>query len=363
MEENKKKHSTEETEKNIKESKVQSNLDALLFDNEEEFVDEKSEDGRNFESFMAEYRNMMSKNLSAPALNDKSKSEEESESEYLISRPMSRVQRNGKRRSSVKTTKRDDWDDGITLEPEKYVDPGEEDKIMVEELPEEDEHTPDFNLGESTPDDSEKVQISINFNGEESIEASEEEGKNNQYNPDKPRLLDWVFDFAEMFIFVLLAVMILTSFIFKHSVVEGDSMLNTLHDGEHLIITDLFYTPKHGDIIVFEDYSTQLKKPVVKRVIGLPGDTVEVKLNENKEYVVYVNGEYLEETYAYNDVEPTAPGVGVWKVSEGEIFVMGDNRYNSTDSRSSLVGPVEIDSILGKVILRFYPFDKFGGVE
>ena len=140
-------------------------------------------------------------------------------------------------------------------------------------------------------------------------------------------------------------------------------MLNTLQDGDHLIITDVFYTPERGDIVVFEDYSTQLKKAVVKRVIGLPGDTVEVKLNAQKEYEVYINGEFLEEEYAYTNVDNTAPGTGVWTVGEGEIFVLGDNRYNSTDSRSSLVGLVEIDSILGKVVVRFYPFDKFGTVD
>ena len=357
-------NSTEETEKNINASSEQSNLDSLLLDNEDDFIKETPENGKSFESFMSEYRTMMSKNLAGLSA-DEEKSAEEQESEFLISKPKSKSQRRGTgKRSSQKPKKNSDWDEGITLAPESYVDPGEEDKIRIDEIPEEEEiHVPDFNLGESNDTDAEKVQISINFNGEEKSEPADEEEKENVYNPEKPRLLDWVFDFAEMFIFVLLAVMIITSFFFKHSVVEGDSMLNTLHDGEHLIITDVFYTPERGDIIVFEDYSTQLKKAVVKRVIGLPGDTVEVKLNEAKEYEVYVNGIYLEEEYAYNDVEPNAYGLGTWTVGEGEIFVMGDNRYNSTDSRSSLVGPVEIDSILGKVILRFYPFDKFGAVE
>ena len=79
--------------------------------------------------------------------------------------------------------------------------------------------------------------------------------------------------------------------------------------------------------------------------------------------LVYINGVYLDEEYAYNKIDFTAPGVGKWTVGEGEVFVMGDNRYNSTDSRDSRVGTVEIDSILGKVMFRFYPFDKFGAVD
>lgn len=362
MDEKMKKNSTEKTEENINSSQGQSNLDALLYDSEDEFINDSSSDGKSFESFMSEYRNMMSNSLKASAMEKENKTEEEQESEFLISPIKSRSRTNGRKSSVSKVTKRNDWDDEITLAPETYVDLAEEDNVLIDKL-EEEEHTPDFNLGETTPDDSENIQISINFNGDKVTETQETEEKVNEYNPDKPRLMDWIFDFAEMFVFVLVAVMILTSFVFKHSVVDGDSMLNTLHNGEHLIITDVFYTPKQGDIIVFEDYSTSLRKPVVKRVIGLPGDTVEVRLNEKREYIVYVNGEYLEEDYALNIVERDAPGVGTWTVEEDEIFVMGDNRYNSTDSRSPLVGPVKIDSILGKVILRFYPFDKFGKVE
>lgn len=363
MGDNKKKLSSEETEKNIDTSAKQANLDALLFDNDDDSDRDALDDTKNFDSFMAEYRNLMHQNMASTTVEEKS--EEERESEFLKSTPRSAKSRVANRnRTTPKVQKRDDWDDDITLEPQSYADLNEEDKVMHDSLPEEEEHIPDFNLGDKeTVDMDNKFQLSINFSGEQNQEAAPDEEKSNVYNPEKPRFLDWVFDFAEMFIFVLLAVMIITSFVFKHSVVEGDSMLNTLHDGEHLIITDLFYTPERGDIIVFEDYSTQLKKAVVKRVIGLPGDTVEVKMNEALEYEVYINGSLLEEEYAYHSIDNTAPGIGVWTLAEDEIFVMGDNRYNSTDSRSSLVGPVKIDSILGKVILRFYPFDKFGKVE
>ena len=194
-------------------------------------------------------------------------------------------------------------------------------------------------------------------------QSQEQEENKSKYDPDKPRIIDWAFDFVELFVFTLIAVMILTTFVFKHSVVDGDSMNGTLNHGEHLIISDLFYTPERGDIVVFEDYSTNLDKAVVKRVVGLPGETVKITINENGKLNVYIDGELLEEDYVYYDRNYFYGVTGEWTVPENEIFVMGDNRYNSKDSRDSGVGTISIDSILGKVLFRFAPLDKFGKVE
>ena len=178
-----------------------------------------------------------------------------------------------------------------------------------------------------------------------------------KYDAKKPRRIDNRFDLLELFVFTLLGVMILTSFFFRHSVVEGQSMEDTLLSGEHLIISDLFYTPKRGDVIVCQDYTTSISKPIVKRVIAVAGDTVEITPSGN----VYVNGALIEEdyikidkpNYSYDDLIITVP--------EGELFVMGDHRNESTDSRK--IGTVSEDSVLGKVLLRFYPFNKFGTVK
>ena len=181
-----------------------------------------------------------------------------------------------------------------------------------------------------------------------------------KYNPDKPRRVDARFDLVELFIFTLLAVMIITSFFFRHSIVDGESMENTLHSGEHLIISDFLYTPKRGDIIVCEDYTTAIRKPIVKRVIAIEGDTIKITATGG----VYVNDVLLDESkyvyiddsdYLYEEIELT--------VAKGEIFVMGDHRNKSTDSRNNAVGTVSVDSVIGKVLLRFYPFDKFGTVK
>ena len=365
----KKNRSTEETENNVKhiESEAEKEidtLDSLAFDSEDDSISESDgDDQAKFAAFMAEYRTLMNKNLSSSENTEAH--EEEDESEFLITPP--KKQSKKKKSNSFEVTPIDPpkekvWDEGITLSPEKFDDPAEEDKIMYDQLPEE-EVEPDFNLGEKPVERDDKNQISIDFENGTASEDEEVIEEPKGYDPEKPRLIDWIFDLVEMFVFVLLTVMILTSFVFKHSVVEGDSMLNTLHDGEHLIISNLFYTPERGDIVVFEDYSTSLKKAVVKRVIGLPGETIEVKINTNGVYEVYVDGVFLAEDYAYNEIEFTTPAIGVWTVGEGEIFVMGDNRYNSTDSRDSRVGTVKIETVLGKVLFRFYPFDKFGGVD
>ena len=213
--------------------------------------------------------------------------------------------------------------------------------------------------GSMEEDSSDSVTfVDINELGDDEETEEEETKKPRGYNPDNPRFIDSVFDFVELFIFSLAAVLILTTFVFRHSIVEGSSMEQTLFENEHIIISDLFYTPKRGDIIVCEDYTTILRKPIVKRVIAVEGDRVEV----SEDGIVKVNGVLLEEDYVYVD-----PGTVYFKdavdliVPEDEVFVMGDHRNMSTDSRD--IGPIRVDSILGKVLVRFYPFEKFGPVE
>lgn len=200
-----------------------------------------------------------------------------------------------------------------------------------------------------------------------------------RYDPEKPRRVDLIFDFIELFIFTLVAVLLATTFFVRHSVVEGESMLSTLNDGDTLIISDIFYTAERGDIVVVEDYTTLLDKPIVKRVIGIGGDHIRVR-----EEGIYLNGKLLDESYVYTDlpgykynIYPTDTLVEAMKdnktfgfefgqyyefvVPEGELFVLGDHRNNSTDSR--VIGTVRCDAVLGKVLFRIYPFEDFGEVE
>ena len=181
------------------------------------------------------------------------------------------------------------------------------------------------------------------------------------YNEKKPRRVDERFDIIEMFVCMLVAIMLLSAFVFRHSVVDGDSMMNTLYDDEHLIISNFFYEPKQYDIIVCEDYSTGLKKPIIKRVIATEGQTVRVVAMDE----VYVDGELVDTSFILIDGDEELIYANRYPIEcvvpEGEVFVMGDHRNNSLDSR--MLGTIDEDTILGKVVLRFYPFDSFGKVE
>ena len=181
------------------------------------------------------------------------------------------------------------------------------------------------------------------------------------YDEKKPRKVDVRFDFIELFVYMMVIVMLISTFIFRHSVVDGGSMESTLYDGEHLIISNFFYKPKQYDIIVCEDYTTGLKKPIIKRVIATEGQTVRVVAMDE----VYVDGVPVDTSFILIDGNEDPVYANVYPIEyvvpDGEVFVMGDHRNSSLDSR--IIGTVDEDTILGKVVLRFYPFDRFGKVE
>ena len=198
---------------------------------------------------------------------------------------------------------------------------------------------------------------------EESVPEEDEWASNDEeaYDEKKPRKVDARFDLIEMFVYMLVAIMLLSAFVFRHSVVDGGSMEDTLYDDEHLIITNLFYEPKQYDIVVCEDYTTGLKKPIIKRIIATEGQTVRVVSMDE----VYVDGELIDTSFILIDGKEELALQNRYPIEcvvpEGEVFVMGDHRNSSLDSR--VLGTIDEDAILGKVVLRFYPFDRFGKVE
>lgn len=172
-------------------------------------------------------------------------------------------------------------------------------------------------------------------------------------------------DFIEMFVIAMSVVLIIFSFFFRQTVVDGDSMMNTLHNEERLLITNCFYTPERSDIVVFQTAETGRKYPLVKRIIALAGDTVRIE-----KHGIYVNGELLSEPYAYTTDPNYVYAEGLmscfdlgkdYTVPEDYVFVLGDHRDNSADSRS--FGFIPENSILGHVFLRIMPFSEFGFVD
>ena len=141
------------------------------------------------------------------------------------------------------------------------------------------------------------------------------------------------------FIYLACAVvfaLLLRLFIFEFVIISGDSMLPTLHSQEMIVVTKAFYTPARGDIIVFH---TDMEKNLVKRVIALPGEKLEIK-----DGVIFVNDQALDTAYQYQGEDDNYPAA---IVPEGSYFVMGDNRPNSLDSR--IIGTIERNQILGKM--------------
>lgn len=170
-----------------------------------------------------------------------------------------------------------------------------------------------------------------------------------------------IFEFIKTMIIAIAIAMVITTF-FKPTLVKGYSMYPTIQPNNYLIINKIPYmqgSPNYGDIIVFKAHIANEggeEKDLIKRVIGLPGDTIEVSGE-----VVYRNGEALVEPYVYGGLTPgdMAPTL----VSEGHLFVMGDNRPVSLDSRDPSLGEIAITSVLGEAAIRLYPFNEIGTIQ
>ena len=194
-------------------------------------------------------------------------------------------------------------------------------------------------------------------------------------------ILSWVIIVFSAFFLAI----VINMYILRVSNVVGKSMCNTYQGGERVVLSKLPYIfgePQRGDIIIFdssleeknffegfaescssnmltqmfmdeEKKSEVIGRYYIKRIVAVEGDTISIKDNQ-----VYLNGELLDETYLSDDITADYrlyEGMS-WTVGKDEVFVMGDNRNGSTDSRSHLVGPVDEREILGKAVLRILPF-------
>ena len=196
------------------------------------------------------------------------------------------------------------------------------------------------------------------------------DNKNEETNDNNPQYVKDIFEWLEVLVTAMISVVIIFSFLFRIATIDGDSMENTLIEGQKVIITNLFYEPRVGDIVVvsrntFNDAHNvqQSSMPIIKRVIATEGQTVDIDFTTG---IVYVDGKALDEPYTKTPTNVKHDIEFPVIVDEGCIFVLGDNRNESLDSRSSRIGNygmVDTRYILGHAIYRFFPFDSFGGLK
>ncbi len=174
-----------------------------------------------------------------------------------------------------------------------------------------------------------------------------------------------LFEWIELFVYAFALVLVILTFVGRHSPVDGGSMNNTLIDKDILIIRSIGYTPENGDIVVAQSKPLGYDTPIVKRVIATEGQTIDINFIT---WEVTVDGEVIDEPYvkyvenqvmrSFND-GMTFPCT----VPEGYCFVMGDNRNGSLDSRSAEVGFIDNRNVFGKVVFRLFPLSSIGTVD
>ncbi|MBP3656656.1 MAG: signal peptidase I [Clostridia bacterium] len=170
---------------------------------------------------------------------------------------------------------------------------------------------------------------------------------------EKKSLKREIFEWIMVFVVAAALAFVVRTFIFEPVRVDGSSMLNTLTDSDFMIATKfdyLFSNPDRFDIVICNYPNTDDGMYRVKRVIGLPGETIELKGGE-----LYVNGEHMAQDF---EMTENATNFGPFEVPEGSYFVLGDNRNNSKDSRHPMVGALERDMIKGHVRAVVFPFDN-----
>ncbi len=167
------------------------------------------------------------------------------------------------------------------------------------------------------------------------------------------------FEWLESVVQAIIVVVVLMTFLFRVVNVSQNSMLNTLHDADKVIVWKWNYTPADGDVVVITR-GQNLDEPLIKRVIATQGQSLSIDFSDGS---VTVNGVKLDETYIKEPMWVSGDGDIPDVIPEGYTFVMGDNRNNSLDSRFKDVGLIANENIVGKASFIIFPFDRIGEIK
>ena len=162
----------------------------------------------------------------------------------------------------------------------------------------------------------------------------------------------YLYSLLSMILFIMVCVFALFTFALRLVSVSGDSMLPNVRDGEKIVVSNLLYTPDYGDVVAI-GRSASTENSIIKRVIALPGDEININFDT---HLITVNGGVITENYKTAGAI-TEPGDRTYplRVPEDSVFVLGDNRNNSKDSRFSSVGFIKLDEITGKALFKLFP--------
>ncbi len=179
--------------------------------------------------------------------------------------------------------------------------------------------------------------------------------KNKEKNQSYTKAAEYIYSVFSTFLICMVIIFIAFTFFFRLVQVTGDSMNPTLETGDRLIISNFMYEPDYGDIIAINKQGAK-EESMIKRVIALPGDLVFIDFQS---HIITVNGKVLYENYEVTEPisEPYDSSFPL-TVPENSVFVLGDNRNNSLDSRTENIGFIDFDEISGKALIRLFPIGK-----
>ena len=188
---------------------------------------------------------------------------------------------------------------------------------------------------------------------------SREEEEEEQLPPDVKARRE-TYDWIQSLMAALIVCVCIFIFFVRVIDVSGSSMNPTLYNGDKMIVSDVFYKPKAGDVVVFKSDTYDPNKALVKRIIATGGQEINIDFGTG---TVYIDGEPIEEDYIAELTRNKLDFIGPKTVPEGCVFVMGDNRNKSTDSRKSEIGMVDERTIIGRVYCVIFPLEELGLVK